>query len=104
MAWMWMPTLQAQLIPGDIAIIAHNFDDADQVVFVCMADIPSGTQIKFTDKAWTGTAFSSTEGTYTWTAPITYGKGAVVSLLTSGMALSTSGDQVFAYQGAPPSM
>ncbi len=91
--------VQSQLVPGDIAIIAHNFDDPDQIVFVCMKDLPAGTQILFTDKAWKGTSFASTEGTYTWTAPSLLAKGSTVSLLTTGMSLSTSGDQVFAFQG-----
>jgi endonuclease I len=91
---------QTVLTPGDIAIIGFNTDDADVIRFVTMVDIAQGTQIKFTDNGWNGTALTNTEGTDTWTATTAYSRGTVFSLSVSSMALSTSGDQIFAYQGA----
>ena len=37
---------------GGIAIIGFNFDDPDQFAFVCLAPIPAGTEIRFTDNGW----------------------------------------------------
>lgn len=90
---------QTTLQTGDIAIISFNTDDPDQFSFVPLVDLSTGTQIKFTDNGWNGTALSSSEGTFTWTASIAYAKGSVISLNPSSISLSTSGDQLFAYQG-----
>ncbi|MBX7052159.1 MAG: endonuclease [Flavobacteriales bacterium] len=90
---------QTTLVPGDIAIIGFNTDDADVVKFVALTDIATGTQIKFTDNGWNGTALATSEGTATWTAASAVAKGTVVTIGMGTMALSTSGDQVFAYQG-----
>ena len=94
---------QTVLTPGDIAIIGYNTDDADVIKFVALTDIAATTQIKFTDNGWNGTALASTEGTSIWTASTAVAKGTVVTIPMGTMALSTSGDQVFAYQGAATS-
>ena len=83
----WAASAQTILTAGDIAIIGYNMDDADLVKFVALVDIAAGTQIKFTDNGWNGTALATTKGT-------------VLTHNAVNMALSTSGDQVFAYQGA----
>ncbi len=110
------------LAPGDIAIIGFQSDTPDQFAFVTFVDILEGTQIKFTDNAWDGTALKTTEGTVTWTAPtdvkdspagtvvvvtagtpwtVTSGTGTVT---TSGSpAFAVDGDQLIAYQGASTS-
>ncbi len=91
------------LYPGDIAIIAVNSDTPDSVEFVALADIPEGTVITFTDNAWSAATgpFFTNEGYLEWTCPgggIT--KGTVVSLPTVGtMSLSTSGDNIIAFEG-----
>lgn len=91
------------LYPGDIAILAVNTDTPDSVEFVALADIPEGTVITFTDNAWSATTgpFFTNEGYLEWTCPgggIT--KGTVVSLPTVGtMSLSTSGDNIIAFEG-----
>ncbi len=97
--------LQAQttLTVGDIAVIGYNYDNPDEIKFVNLVDIASGTQIKFTDNGWTGTALSTTEGTDTWTASAAFTKGTVHTFLVTSMAMSTSGDQIFVYQGAATS-
>lgn len=98
-AALWLPA-QTVLGPGDIAIIAHNFDDGDQLVFVALTEIAAGTNIKFTDNGWTGSAFASSEGVHSWTANASLPRGSVVTLQPSGMSLAVSGDQVFAFQGS----
>jgi hypothetical protein len=94
-------TLSAQTIlsAGDIAIIGYNMDDPDLVKFVTLVDIGVGTQIKFTDNGWNGTALATTEGTDTWTAAANYPKGTVLTHTAVNMILGTTGDQIFAYQG-----
>lgn len=94
---------QTTLTVGDIAILGYNTDDPDQVVFVPLVDLSAGTVIYFTDNAWSGTALASNEGTYTYTAASTVTKGTTVTLSTTGMSLSNSGDQILAYQGSAAS-
>lgn len=87
------------LFTGDLAIIGFNFDNPDELKFVLLEDISSGTQINFTDKGWqTNNNFRSSEGIYIWTADQDYQAGTVIQTLTSGVAFSSSGDQIIAYQ------
>lgn len=94
---------QTTLTVGDVAIIGFNYDNPDQFLFVNLVDLASGTQIKFTDNGWNGTALTTTEGTDTWTAATSYTKGSVISMTPTSMNFSTSGDQIFAYQGVATS-
>ncbi len=91
---------QTTLTPGDAAVIGFNTDDPDQIFWVNLVDIAAGTQIKFTDNGWNGTALTTSEGTVTWTAAAAVPRGTVQSLAITGIALGTTGDQVFVYQGA----
>jgi endonuclease I len=91
---------QTILSPGDIAIIAQNTDDPDQFVFTNLVDLSPGTSITFTDNAWNGTALASNEGTFIWTTSTSRPRGSVISVNPSGISFSTSGDNLFAYQGA----
>jgi hypothetical protein len=119
-----LPT-QAQsthLNPGDIAIVAFQSDNNDQFAFLCLVDIAPTTQIQFSEKGWNASlpspAFvSTTEGIHTWTAPnfiLTRGTVVIISFNSLGTApsanygsvqssaaakLSTSGDELIAYQG-----
>ena len=81
-----------------------------------MNTILDGTQINFTDNAWTGTALNTNEGTITWTVPsggvstgtivtITGTTTASIGTVTSSgsYALATGGDQILAYQGSSSS-
>jgi hypothetical protein len=92
------------LTAGDIAIIGFNFDDPDEFAFVLLKDIDSATQIKFTDKGWLATnTFRTGEGTYTWTASSNLTAGTVIKITStdltgSSVSLSSSGDQIIAYQ------
>ena len=90
---------QTTLTAGDIAVIGYNYDNPDQFLFVNLVDLVSGTQIKFTDNGWNGTALTTTEGTDTWTASTSFTKGSVISMTPTSMSFSTSGDQIFVYQG-----
>lgn len=105
------------LAPGDIAIIALQSDDPDQFAFLALVDINPGTQVAFTDNAWTGSALNTNEGTIVWEAPLSgVARGTVVTWLggsgsgagfsagsvvssTNSVAFATSGDQLLVYQG-----
>ncbi|MBI3232780.1 MAG: hypothetical protein HYZ42_01855 [Bacteroidetes bacterium] len=88
---------------GDIAIIGYNYDDADELKIVVLVDVTSGTAISITDNGWNGTALATTEGTYTYTFASAVSKGTVISISPTSVAFSTSGDQIFIYQGAATS-
>jgi len=91
---------QTVLTPGDIAVIGFNGDDPDVIKFVNLVNIASGTQVKFTDNGWSGTALTTAEGTDTWTASTSFPAGTVHTLTPTTVALGTTGDQVLVYQGA----
>jgi len=94
--------MSTTLSRGDIAFTAIRTDDPDSFSFVTFVDIAAGTKIVFTDNGWqeNGTLRSG-EGSVEWTAAAAVAAGAVVTLGGSGsFALSTSGDQIIAYQGA----
>jgi uncharacterized protein (UPF0333 family) len=73
---------QTSLGAGDIAITGYNQHSHNvngngtykngQFSFVLLVDIASGTEIKFTDRGWRGSAFVSgsnnNEGVLTWTS------------------------------------
>ncbi|PKO04195.1 MAG: hypothetical protein CVU41_18305 [Chloroflexi bacterium HGW-Chloroflexi-3] len=93
--------------PGDIAIIGYNFDNPDQLAFVCLKKITSGTEIIFTDNGWlSNQSFRTGEGYFTWSEGCELGQ--IISLLPDNLSpsgvfsLNYNGDQLFAYQ--QPSM
>ncbi len=88
---------------GEIGIIGYNYDDPDELKIVVLVDVTSGTTISITDNGWTGTALSTTEGTYTYTFASAVSKGTVISISPTAVAFSTSGDQIFIYQGTAAS-
>jgi endonuclease I len=90
---------QTVLTPGDIAVIGFNGDDPDVIRFVNLVNIAAGTQVKFTDNGWNGTALTTAEGTDTWTAASDFLAGTVHSLTPTTVALGTTGDQILVYQG-----
>jgi len=107
---------QTALSPGDIAIIGVNADNPDDFAFVALVDIQAGTEIRFTDSGWFSSgAFRANEGAVKYTAPSAITAGTIISYIanttdfvsdndsgvgTSGFALSASGDQIIAFQGA----
>ncbi len=109
---------QTILAPGNIVVIGIKADDPDDFSFVPLVDLEAGTEIVFTDSGWTGSAFRGSEGAKKYTAPTAITAGTVISLVanatdfttandtnvgTSGLSLSTSGDQIIAFQGASSS-
>jgi len=111
------PNPVSMLAAGDIAFTAYD-GGAESFSFVILTDILSGTEIRFTDNGWLmpADAFRTGEGNVYWTADMDYPAGTEVTIATLGtpvasigvasipggggaMALSNSGDQVFAYQG-----
>jgi hypothetical protein len=102
--------MNAQLATGDIAFTGYQSDTPDSFSFVALADIPAYTSIEFTDNGWYAAGgFRVNEGTATWTSPgtivnagteiiVTDASGSVnIGTITGTLALSTSGDQLFAY-------
>ncbi|RDB05059.1 T9SS type A sorting domain-containing protein [Runella aurantiaca] len=98
---------------GEIAFVAFQSDDPDSFSWVALVPIPAGTTIFFTDNGWNGTAFRTSEGVLTWTAPAggvpagtvvtitgtsTASTGTVVASLGS-FSLAAAGDQIFAFKG-----
>jgi hypothetical protein len=96
---------QTTLSSGDLAIIQYNSDNPDNLAFVCLRAVDSGTEVKFTDRGWdTSGTFRSGEGTMIWTADSDLMCGSIVYLdSVPGLVLSASGDQVLVYQGADSS-
>ncbi|NER78778.1 MAG: hypothetical protein F6K42_04210 [Leptolyngbya sp. SIO1D8] len=103
------------LNPGDIAFVQYNADGTDDFAFVVLVNILAGEEILFTDNGWLAdnSGFRSGEGILTWTAPaggivagtvvtITNDSTPTVSVGTvsesGSFSLSTSGDQIIAYQ------
>jgi hypothetical protein len=114
---------QTTLVAGDIAFTGYISAAAatDEFSFVLLKNVSAGTVINFTDNAWLNTGvFRAGEQTVTWTttAALPAGKEVKISGAGAGPAtatlvgagspgtctgtmpsLSTSGDQVLAYQG-----
>ncbi|MDD7884414.1 YDG domain-containing protein [Flavivirga sp. 57AJ16] len=104
---------------GDIAIIAYDDADDDGLAFVLLDDAPNGTNIRFTDEEWTGSAFDSTtnEGDLLWSnntgSTINAGKVVIIdnadgdgittnlgTIIESDTGFTmTSGDQIIAFTG-----
>ncbi|MEI6695961.1 MAG: endonuclease [Bacteroidota bacterium] len=97
---------------GDIAFVGYQFANPDKFAFVLLKDVSSNTTITFTDNAWDGNAFKTSEGSATWTAPpggliagtlikiegtIASGGGTVNS---NSMQFNQDGDQIIAFQGS----
>jgi endonuclease I len=98
---------QSTLVPGDLTVLAHNFDNPDQVVLLATVPVAQGTVVRITDNGWTGSALTTSEGTWTFTlqAALNAGQTVVLSASSPGITsagtfeLNTSGDQIFLYQG-----
>jgi len=96
-----MPTT---LAAGDIAIIGVNGDDPDGFAFVSLVPITAGTTITFTDNGWTGSAFRTGEGVFTYTFPADVPAGTVINIASvAPMNFAAAGDQILAYQGTAAS-
>ncbi len=109
---------QTVLSAGDIAIVAMNCDGNDEFSFVLLVPVTNTTVIKFAESGWLSAGGfrgggSGSEGTVTWTATSNLACGTEVAITSNGAsassgttsvsgswALSSSGDQILAYQGA----
>ncbi|TSA51154.1 MAG: T9SS C-terminal target domain-containing protein, partial [Sphingobacteriales bacterium] len=105
---------QTTLAAGDVAIIEASSTNPDQFSFVLLKDVAINTVINFTDNGMASTTTGNTgEGFLTWTAPSAQCAGTYFTW-TNGMTISgtgfssnnpsnfnfsTSGDQIFAFQG-----
>ncbi len=116
---------QAALTAGDIAIIGRiNNGSPDSFAVVALTDIAAGEVIYFTDNGWTGSGYRGSTATdgdgnenftkwmvaaYTAAGTVVNSSNAAFTTTgsiagsTSGayanLALSTSGDQIYAFQG-----
>ncbi|BBF93624.1 ExeM/NucH family extracellular endonuclease [Blastochloris tepida] len=107
--------MSTTLSAGDIAIIGMNADNPDDFSFVLLTDVTAGTEITFTDSGWKASGgFRANEGAKKWTAATDLSAGTVINFTadaaqfttandsyvgTSGLSLSTDGDQLIAFQG-----
>lgn len=91
---------QTALLPGDLVITGFNMDNPDEVSVAFLVAIEAGTEIRLTDNGWKASGtFRTGEGTDIWTAVNDHSAGEEVIIPISGMALSSSGDQILVYQG-----
>ena len=75
------------LTAGSIAFLGYDADGTQRFAIVAVDELPAGTVIYFTDRAWNGTSFAQTnsEGTLTWTVPAGgIASGTVLSFDTVG--------------------
>lgn len=110
---------QTNLQPGDLYFLSYRSDAPDGFSFVVWKPVHAGTSISFTDNGWVATdttAFSyTTESILTWSyqgskplkagavmvvdcgqLPCTVNRGQVTGAMNG---LSSTGDQLFAFQG-----
>jgi predicted secreted protein len=107
------------LQPGQLAIIGFRSVANDGIAFTAWVDMPAGTTILFTDRAWTGTELLTNENLAVWqnTTGQAIAAGTVVKIggpefgngegtnlgtLLSGNlnGLAQGGDNIFAVQGS----
>ncbi len=110
-------TRQSSITPtdlgvGDLSILGYRADSPDSFAFVTWVNINEGTEVIFTDHGWLASAaFRDTENELAWTAPagglsagtvvvVTNGTSDMGSTSGSAPALSSSGDQIFVFQGS----
>jgi len=96
----------AQLLDGDVAIVgfwADSIPSPKAFAFVALTAIPEGTIISFTDNGWYAAgSFRLGEGVVTYTTPpggLSAGSVVTMAGADGTFSLSTSGDQIFAFEG-----
>ncbi len=78
------------LSAGSIAFTSFSADGNDNLAFVALETIAAGTTIYFTDRTWNGTAFTSAESVWSWTAGADVAAGTVVTLDNVGFGSMTT--------------
>lgn len=75
----------ADLGPGALQFIGVNSDIPEGFALVALVDLPNGTELRFTERAWNGTseAFEIPEGTATLTLTTTVAAGTVFEVVVS---------------------
>ena len=110
--------------PGSIAFVGLNTDGNDNLAFVALEAIPSGTVIYFQDNEWNGQAigaggaFNTGESAWSWTATSDIAAGTIIAIDnvgsgtiatntgsvafsdTSNRGLANSGEVVYAFLGS----
>lgn len=98
----------ATLAPGQAVLVTVNAVQPKGFDFIPLVDLASNTVVKFSDRAWSNTLWSSTEGVVTFTAPADIPAGMVLAyrdtnengfVKTGSFNLSGSGDTLLVYQG-----
>ena len=84
--------------PGSIAFTGFNSDGNDNLAFVALEEIASGTVIHFQDNEWNGAAFNTGESAFSWTATGTIAAGTIITIdnIGSGTISSNLGSVSFA--------
>ena len=89
--------------PGSIAFVGLNTDGNDNLAFVALEAIPSGTVIYFQDNEWNGLAigsggaFNTGESTWSWTATSEVAAGSIITIdnIGTGTIGSNTGTAAF---------
>ena len=110
----------SQIQPGDLAVVAYNTVGTDSFAWVALRDLPQGTVIHFVTACVSNGWFrwgdhlgrTVQPGPLTWTSTNGVKAGSVISWISSTQkcwsvgaisggapALSSTGDQIFAYTG-----
>lgn len=112
---------QPSLGPGGLVFTGYDASGSDSFSFVLLEDVGAGTTIRFTERGWLAEGgFRSGEATFDLVFDRSYACGSEFvarfdplevrdaageragEVSGRSLALSTSGDQVFAFQGAEP--
>ncbi len=72
--------MATNLTAGSIAFTGYNGSSNDNLSFVVLTDIASGTVINFTDNSWNGSSFANSETIFSWTATGNVAAGTVIDI------------------------
>ncbi len=116
---LYFNPLQAQLTTGDLSVVGFDADSTDYLAIVNFREIPANTVIYIRDDEWNGTAFTTGEGTLSWTsgataiapgtiillnamadtAKMSANIGTLKKVSTTNFDMSGNGEGVFLYLG-----
>lgn len=92
-----LSSAHATLGPGSIAFTGYNADGNDNLAFVALDTLPTGTVITFTDNEWNGTMFNTGESVFTLTITADVLPGTIVTIdnIGTGTLSSSLGTPAF---------